>query len=701
MSIAIGIDLGTTNCAVAHMDKSGRPVMLPNRDGASITPSVVCFLPDQIAIGSEAKEFQAAGVGEVAAFFKRQMGDTNFLFYANGRDWTAPDLSALLLMRLKEDAEESLGQSITQAVITVPAYFRNPQREATRAAGEAAGLQVLQLINEPTAAAIAYGIKQGTEQKDKTLLVYDLGGGTFDLTLLRVGKDEIRILNSEGDHELGGKDWDDRIIRFFATRFEEEHGIDPIADALTLTELLARVEQAKRQLTTARSARITITHEGNKGAYELDRATFDGITADLMERTILLTRKVLDDGGVKPANLDGVLLVGGSTRMPMVHDFITRTFGRPPMTGVNVDEAVALGAAVSAAEYLEKEGRARPKFFLGSRRTVDVTNHSLGMIAFNADRTAYINSIILPKNRPIPCVETRPYQLRTRQGGENQLEIFMTQGESDAPNDVTYIGRYLAKSVSHAGNGTVVIDIGYAYDASGTVTVTAKLRESKKNLPILIGPLEPGVPAQFLEPPPPIPAPPHVTVYLTFDLSGSMSGRPLKEAKKAAHRFVENLDLSHCSVGIVAVADKVKTMLKASQNGREIQKGIDGLDTGILGCCNDAHPFDEIKQLLEGVDGPCYAVVLADGVWAYQNKAAKKARACHQAGIEVIAIGFGSADKAFLNAIASSDEAGIFTDLHNLQETFTTIAQVLTERAGGLAFGDKKSGFSLRSLLRG
>lgn len=683
MGVAVGIDLGTTNSAVAWVDSRGTPAVLPNADGQLITPSVICFQGRRVVVGDEAKELQAAGAEDVAAFFKRQMGDPHFTFYAQGRDHSATDLSALVLGQVKRDAEAALGRTVVSAVITVPAYFRNPQREATRDAGRLAGLEVLQLVNEPTAAAIAYGMRQGAKDSGRKLLVYDLGGGTFDLTLLRIDQDEIRILTSEGDHELGGKDWDDRIVQFAASRFEEEFGVNPIADAVSLTDLLARAEQAKKQLTTSLSARISLTHDGSRGTYELDRPTFAAITADLMERSVTLTRKVLDQSRVRPGDLDGILLVGGSTRMPMVHEFITRTFGRPPMTGINVDEAVALGAAVLAAEASPDKTASR--FFVGGgrRRTVDVTNHSLGMIALNDKCSAYVNSIILPKNEPVPCEQTRPYQFRTRSRGDNRLEIFMTQGESQAPGDVTYLGQYVIQTMAHAAGGLAVIDIAYAYDASGTVKVAARLRDGGQELPVTVEPLPADVPARFLQPPPPLPEPAHVTAYLVFDLSGSMSSQPLAEAKRAGLSFVQNCDLSHCSIGVMVVADSVRTVLSACQDGRQIVAAINGLEIGMVGYCNAAHPFDEALSRLKGVKDPRYVIALADGVWENQAAAITAARICHQQGIDIIAIGFGSADHAFLKAVASSDQASFMTSLEGLVDTFTTIAQVLTETAGG------------------
>lgn len=698
MGEAVGIDLGTTNSAVAHVDTQGRVAVLPNRLGEPITPSVICFRKGEVIVGQEAKELQAAGEPQVAAFFKRQMGVPNFVFYAEGCDHTAVELSSYVLKALKADAERALGKSITHAVITVPAYFRNSQRESTIEAGRRAGLEVLQIINEPTAAAIAYGMK-ATDRR-QTLLVYDLGGGTFDITLLQLAPGEVRVLASEGDHELGGKDWDDRIVEFLASRFEAEFGSDPLEDMESFADLLVRAEEVKKRLSTAQSASIALVHAGRRGRYDLDRATFERISADLMERTIGLTRKVLEDQGLPTSQIDGVLLVGGSTRMPMVHDFIQRTFGRPPMTGVNVDEAVALGAAQVAAERRNEQAPSEACFTLrGAVRTVDVTNHSLGMIALNENRTAFVNSLILPKNAPIPCRETRPYQHRTRRAGNNLLEVFMTQGESESPGDVSYLGRYVLHDVPYVNGGVTVIDVEYSYDASGTVQITGKVQQTGQPLRLTVEPLPTDVPSRFLKPPEEKAEVVHVTAYLAFDLSGSMSGEPLEEAKKAARGFLKNTDLAHCSLGIIAFADSVKVKLEACQNGREIERAINSLTIGEVGGGNDAHPFDTVLSVLDRADEPKFVITLADGVWSCQPEAIRSARACCAKGIQSIAIGFGGADEKFLKAIACSDEASFFTSLGGLVETFTNIAQVLTQSQGGLVALETVPGKTRSSFL--
>ena len=680
MSLRIGIDLGTTNSAVACIDEHGKAVVTPNRLGHPVTPSVVAFRGGEVLVGEEAKELMAAGSLETAAFFKRQMGEPRFLFPAAGRDHSAVDLSAMLLAHLKEEAESALGSRIDRAVITVPAYFRDPQRQATLQAGRQAGLEVLQLVNEPTAAAIAYGGGRG--EAGETLLVYDLGGGTFDVTLLRLEKDEIRILSSDGDHELGGKDWDDRIVEFLASRFHEEHGVDPLEDGGSFGDLYVRAEELKQRLSSVESASASLVHDGNQGRYHLERATFEAISADLLERTAALVERLLEDQGLTADRLDGVLLVGGSTRMPMVHELLRSRFGHAPRSGVNPDEAVALGAAIVAAE----KGSEGPRLFLGAgRRTVDVTNHSLGMIAVDATGTAYVNSVILPKNRPIPCHETRPYRHRTRPGDGNRIEVFMTQGESGSPADVSYMGRYVLGAIPHPPGGRVVLDIEYHYDESGTVQVSGRVRGFDSPLSLEVEPLPADVPDRFLQPPNTREEPAHVTAYLAFDLSGSMSGEPLLEAKRAARGFVENTDLAHCSLGVIGFADRVKTHLRASQNARDVERAIEALSVGEVGFTNEADPFEEIHSLLAQVEGPRFAITLADGVWAHQDLAVRRAELCHEKGIETVAVGFGDADRSFLAAIASSDEGAFFTSLTDLVTTFSTIAQVLTERQGKAA----------------
>lgn len=669
----VGIDLGTTNSEIAYIDEYNKPVVIPNKDGNNITPSVICFDGNSIIIGEEAKELQALGTYDTVAFFKRQMGDETFSFYTNGIDYTATELSAMILKKLKDDAEFFLGKKISDAVITVPAYFKEKERQSTIDAGKKAGLNVLQVINEPTAAAVAYGVKNSSNQ---TILVYDLGGGTFDVTIMKIQKNVIKILNSTGDHHLGGKDWDDKIISYLAQQFEEEFGVDPLQDSESVVDLLIRAEEAKKQLTKRMSTNISISYDGMKGRYTLDRDIFDDLTADLMERTVSLTQQALDDIELNSSDIDNILLVGGSTRMPMVHSFIEERFFKKPLIGVNVDEAVALGATIVAYDSTN------PKFSLGGKKIKDVTNHSLGMIAINEDNTKYVNSFILLKNQEVPCIKEKVFLHRVSKTTTNKLEIFLTQGEDRTPDGVDYLGMYVVDNIPYEKGETVDISIKYEYDISGVVNVNAYV--GSKKLPIQKHSLPYDVPSKFMQPPEIETVelvPKFTTVYLAFDISGSMSGDPLSEAKKAAKGFVEGMNLDYSSVGLIVFSNNIKTILKASQKEKKIYEAIDEIIVGETGYGSSANPFNEIYNLLKNQDGKKFAIVLADGVWSSQNKAITEAKKCHKSDIDIVAIGFGGADESFLTEIASSEEGSIFTTQEGLVKTFSTIAQEISSKS--------------------
>jgi molecular chaperone DnaK len=687
MEKAIGIDLGTTFSAVSVVDETGRPVVLKNSSGENLTPSVICFeSASSYCVGAEAKDKQAFGDDNVASFFKRSMGDANFSLNFFGKTYSAENLSALLLKKLKEDAELELNQKISKAVITVPAYFDDLQKKATIRAAEQAGLAVLRIINEPTAAAIAFGAAHG---KDQTLLVYDLGGGTFDVTVLKIEKGDISVIATGGEHELGGKDWDDYLIRYAAGKFQEEFGADPLEDIVSFSDLMVRAEQVKRQLSTMKNAKFTIVHSSNKGNYEISREKFEELTQDLLERTKLKAEEVLKEADIEWTKLDGVLLVGGSTKMPMVTTWVEQMSGKPPVKGINVDEAVCLGAAIQANMKTDMKIAGK----IGSIK--DVMSHSLGMIAENQDRSRYKNSIIIPKNKRIPAEEIRPYQIRTGQK-DNELELYLVQGETENLKECRVIGKYVFSGIEHVSQKIAVIDVKYIYDENGTVQTSATQRETGKALKKNEAEIPADMSWMYGSPMDNAVVIPPLSVIIAVDLSGSMSGGPLREAMKAANKFVEQLDLSNASIALMPFADKIKVNQNLTGDANKLQKGIKEwarmFDNDTVGCGNEAQPFDEALAIMKKQDDPRFIIVLTDGVWYCQPKAIASAKKCKEAGIEIIAIGFGGADKEFLKKIATSDENALLTDMSGLVSSFGKIAQELTETGGssGLKLGKGK-----------
>lgn len=691
MPRAAGIDLGTTFSAIAVITETGRPEIIKNAEDESLTPSVICFLGEEIIIGKEAKLLQSMGEGNVVSFFKRVMGNANWIFSAGENIYTPIDLSALLLRKLKEDAEVKLKETITHAVITVPAYFSDLQRRNTIDAGEKAGLKVLGIINEPTAAAIAYGIDKKNEG---SYLVYDLGGGTFDVSLVRIDSNNIEVLATAGNHELGGKDWDDAILRFISARFQEEYGHDPITENLTFNDLLVRAEKAKKALTASSRTSITISSRGITGNYILTRDIFQQITANLMEMTTNLVEQVLADVKLNWNNLSGTLLIGGSTRMPMVVQYIMDKSGKPPFTDINVDEAVALGAAIQAGIIFNsqqpglpqsKNSAALPK----AKIIKDVTSHSLGLIAISEDRSRYINSILIPRNHPIPFREIKQYQFNTRDNGPNDMEVFITQGESIRPLDCAFLGKYRFLNIPHnPDGGKATLDISYEYDRNNVVQVSAIEKRTGVSLKYLIEAIKEDM--HWLdEPPGASKLNEHLSVLIAIDLSGSMGGTPLEKAREAALGFVEQINLNCSSIGLIAFADQVKVPVSLSQDTSIIKSGIKSLRIGLVGGGTNAEPFTKTLELYEDKKGTKVLVLLTDGVWNDQVEAIRRAKICHENGIEIVAIGFGGADDSFLKQVASSETGAFLTDLNNLTQSFDRVAQELSGRNNGLQLGEE------------
>ena len=686
MSTFVGIDLGTTNSVVATRNAYGRPEVIANRDGANVTPSMIYFGVDPPAVGQEAKEWARLGNDEVASFFKPHVGSPNFALRFHGKDYSATDLSALVLKRLKGDAEAKLDQEVDRAVITVPAYFADAQRKATMEAGRIAGLKVLQIINEPTAAALAYGLRK--TGADETVLIYDLGGGTFDVTVARVTPEEIEVLATAGDHDLGGKNWDDRIATFLSEKFASETGIDPLDDPLALNEVLIRSEQAKWALSDRTSTRVALQSGSERRSYELTRAEFESMTFPLMERTRYLTEEALAEAKLSWKGLTGVLLVGGSTRMPMVRSYVTRMAGVPPRAGVNVDEVVALGAAIQASmeEGLEASD-AIPRFTLGgptaplfrlpgARRVIDVMSHSLGAVAVSEDGSKYVNDIVIRRNLPIPAENSRPYLHETHGGANTTLEVYLTQGESALPLDCSFLGKYIFAQI-HPTDHEVTVDVKVSYDANGVVQVKAVQRDTGHTLSMAVEP----VPADlsWLGRPPDLtsvqPATEPVTVFLLIDVSASMAGHPLLEAQLAARAFLDRCDFTTTEVGLIAFSDRVTLMSDATNHVHRLQAAINRLEADSSTNLSDAFLLARVKLINAGRTR--YIVVLTDGYPDAPESAVEEAEAAKALGIEIVAIGIGAADLAYLRRLSSTEAGTTFAKQGELVGTFGHIARVI------------------------
>ncbi len=699
MSLRVGIDLGTTYSAVAYINQqTGKPQVIKNRYKSSVTPSVLCFLPDgNVLFGEDAKEEYSFGNENAAAFYKRDMGNKNYSFNFYGKEYDATDLSAIFLKNLKEDAEKQIGDTIDSAVITVPAYFTHIEREATMRAGERAGLNVISIINEPTAAALAYGLtgQSGT----KTILIYDLGGGTFDITIAKITPDSVNILGSRGNHALGGKDWDDCIANYLTDQFAEQTGIEIHDDLETFSALLVTAEEVKKKLTSQSKVSVPISAKGTKTTVEITYETFEEISSYYLNITKDLIADLLKSLKMEWKDIDDTILVGGSTRMRMVSSYIIEMTGKHPLGGVDVDEAVALGAAIKA--NIDEHGRgllisgnnsagnsARP-LIAGAKAIRDVTSHSLGMIAINEDSTRYINSCIIPKDHSIPASETRPYELMTSPNDENVMEVYVLQGDAVRPLDNIILSKYVISGIRHTSEGKASIDVTYTYTENGVAKVSAVQKNNNNSTLNVSAEAVPDDMHWTDESPRD-----HVTkntvqqtlqVILAIDLSGSMSGRPLKEAKKAMLSFVDQVSDMNAEIGVVGFDDTAYCEIEPTNDYFSVKKTIVKLHIG-GGTVGD--PFALAKGIFDksAIDQYTikYVILLSDGEWYGPKPILASAKRCHAAGIEIMALGFGEADEAFLKQVASTEDFATLTDLTQLSTSFSKIAQVVKSGQTGL-----------------
>ena len=479
MARAVGIDLGTTYSAVSVMRESGKPEILRNSEGQTTTPSVVFFQEygagDEPLVGVQAKNMAATNPLDVVQFVKRQLGDKNWRFDSmSGASYSAEEVSAIILKRLKQDAELALGEPVTDAVITVPAYFDDSRRTATRHAGEIAGFNVLRVINEPTAAALSYGLDS---QTDGTVLVYDLGGGTFDVTLMRISGATFDVIATEGDRNLGGFDFDNAIVTFVAEQMREQGAGDILADMDATAALREKAEQAKCALSTVASTNIHVSFEGTPYRVQVTREDFERVTRSLVTRTTEILEEVLEAGEMGWDDIDKVLLVGGSTRTPVIRDTVARLSGKQPELSINPDEAVALGAAiqaaVSAAEAAPSAGPGAAdadmswdELFNEPIQISDVASQALGVLLLDDDGKL-CNTVVIPQNAKVPSKHST--EAATVVDEQTQLRVRVTQGADPDPDFVTVVGESLLNLPPYPAGSPVRIT--YHYDIDQTIFI--------------------------------------------------------------------------------------------------------------------------------------------------------------------------------------------------------------------------------------
>jgi molecular chaperone DnaK len=468
-NLAVGIDLGTTYSAVAYIDDTGRPVTLVNAEGDLVTPSVVLFEGDQAVVGKEALKAIATEADHVAQCAKRELGERTFHKALQGRKYPPEALQALVLNKIHHDAARQIGD-FRKVVITVPAYFDEVRRKATQDAGYMAGFEVLDIINEPTAAAIAHGFMKGFLNRDgeanapRKLLVYDLGGGTFDVTVMEIRGHDFVAMATDGDVQLGGQDWDQRLVDFVAQEFMRTHNLDPREDPNTAGRLWRESEDAKRTLSARSKVSISCDYKGQAVRVEVTREKFEDMTQDLLNRTQFTTKQTLQAAGLNWADLDYVLLVGGSTRMPMVAKMLRELSGKEPDASVAVDEAVAHGAALHASILLAK-GRGETPIL----QIKNVNSHSLGVVATDQRTERKRNAILIPRNTPLPVTAKRVF--RTQRANQRTILVRIVEGESASPDDCSQIGRCVVRDLPLDLPVQTPIEVRFAYQENGRLSV--------------------------------------------------------------------------------------------------------------------------------------------------------------------------------------------------------------------------------------
>lgn len=571
MSKVIGIDLGTTNSCVAVLE-GGEPTVIANAEGARTTPSVVAFTKNgERLVGETAKRQAITNPDRTIASIKRHMGE-NYHVEIDGKQYTPQDISAMILAKLKADAESYLGEKVTEAVITVPAYFSDAQKQATKDAGKIAGLDVKRIINEPTAASLAYGLDKA--EGSHKILVYDLGGGTFDVSVLELGDGVFEVLATNGDTHLGGDDFDNKIMDFLADSFQKEHGVDLRQDNMALQRLKEAAEKAKKELSSAQTTKInlpfiTVTADGPLHLdMDLTRARFDQLTSDLVDRSIEPMNKAMRDAGVTSADLDKVILVGGSTRIPAVQAAVQRVTGKEPFKGINPDECVAVGASIQAGVLI---GEVNDVLLL------DVTPLSLSIETLGGIATKLIE-----RNTTIPTKKSQIFS--TAADNQTTVDIHVLQGEREMASDNITLGRFQLSGIAPAPRGIPQIEVTFDIDANGIVNVSAKDLGTGKEQKI--------------------------TITSSTKLSEDEINEKIKEAERFAEedkKHKEEIETKNQAEGMIFEVEKQMNELGDKVNDSE-KTAVENAKKDLQEALNNNASTEDLKSKMEALTNAFYPI---------------------------------------------------------------------------------------------
>ena len=570
MGKIIGIDLGTTNSAVAVME-GGEAVIIPNVEGNRTTPSIVAFTKDgERLVGETAKRQAITNPERTIQSIKREMGSDHKV-NIDGKNYSPEEISAMILQKIKADAESYLGETVTDAVITVPAYFTDSQRQATKDAGKIAGLNVKRIINEPTAAALAYGLDK--EHGQHKIMVFDLGGGTFDVSILELGDGVFEVLATRGNNHLGGDDFDDRLINYIAEQFKRENGVDIKADRMALQRLKEASEKAKKELSTTKSSNINLPFITATSAgplhlnMDITRAKFDELTADLVAKTIEPVKQALQDAGISASDVEKVLLVGGSTRVPAVQDAVKRLIGKEPQKDINPDESVAIGAAIQGGVL---SGEVKDLLLL------DVTPLSLGIETLGG-----VTTRLIERNTTIPTKKSQVFT--TAADSQTSVDIHVLQGERQMAADNVTLGKFQLSGIPPAPRGIPQIEVTFDIDANGIVNVNAKDLGTGKEQ--------------------------RITITASTKLSEDEINQKVKEAERFAEedkKKKENIEIRNNGDSIVYQTEKTLKDLEGKISDAEKDKVVEKLDS--LKKALEGDDYDVIKTRTEELTHEFHAI---------------------------------------------------------------------------------------------